>query len=84
MIKFKEFLEEVKKPTGKLKDACWKGYTAIGTKEKNGKQVPNCIPEEVHEYLSESKVDVDGTTHKFIVDPAYDNYRTSQIGRAHV
>lgn len=29
-----------------LKDACWKGYTAIGTKKKNGKTVPNCVPEE--------------------------------------
>jgi hypothetical protein len=46
MKTFKQFMEEVKKPTGKLKDACWKGYTAVGTKEKNGKTVPNCVPEE--------------------------------------
>jgi hypothetical protein len=46
MKTFKQFLEEVKKPTGKLKDACWKGYTAVGTKEKNGRTVPNCVPEE--------------------------------------
>ena len=44
MLSFKHFLEEVKKPTGKLKDACWKGYTAVGTKEKNGRTVPNCVP----------------------------------------
>ena len=37
--------EAVEKPTGELKDACWKGYTAIGTKMKNGKEVPNCVPE---------------------------------------
>jgi hypothetical protein len=24
--------------------ACWKGYTQAGMKDKNGKQVPNCIP----------------------------------------
>lgn len=36
--------EEVKKPTGKLKKACWKGYTAVGMKMKNGKKVPNCVP----------------------------------------
>lgn len=47
MLNFKQFLEEVKKPTGKLKDACWKGYTAVGTKEKNGRTVPNCVPESV-------------------------------------
>lgn len=44
MISFKTFISEVKEPTGKLKDACWKGYTAVGTKEKNGKTVPNCVP----------------------------------------
>jgi dephospho-CoA kinase len=37
-------MEEVKKPTGKLKDACWKGYTAVGMKMKNGRKVPNCVP----------------------------------------
>jgi len=38
--------EKVDKPTGGLKDACWKGYTAVGMKMKNGKKVPNCVPEE--------------------------------------
>ena len=27
-----------------LEDACWPGYEAIGTKEKDGRQVPNCVP----------------------------------------
>lgn len=27
-----------------LKKACWKGYEAVGMKEKNGKKVPNCVP----------------------------------------
>ena len=26
-------------------DPCWKGYKQIGMKKKNGKQVPNCVPE---------------------------------------
>jgi hypothetical protein len=50
MKSFKQYLEEIKKPTGELKKACWKGYTAVGTKEKNGRTVPNCVPEEI-EYL---------------------------------
>ena len=37
MKKFKELKENLKK-------ACWKGYEAIGTKTKNGKEVPNCVP----------------------------------------
>ena len=36
--------EEVKEPTGDLKSACWKGYTAVGMKMKNGRKVPNCVP----------------------------------------
>lgn len=39
-----ELTEEVKPPTGDLKDACWKGYTAVGMKMKNGRKVPNCVP----------------------------------------
>ena len=23
---------------------CWPGYKQVGTKMKNGKQVPNCVP----------------------------------------
>jgi len=31
---------------------CWRGYHPVGTKNKNGKEVPNCVPvnEEVDEY----------------------------------
>ena len=47
MKTFKQFVAEVKKPTGKLKDACWTGYTAVGMKMKGGRKVPNCVPEEV-------------------------------------
>ena len=32
-----------------LAEACWKGYKAVGGKIKNGKQVPNCVPESVNE-----------------------------------
>ena len=32
------------KATGELKKACWAGYTAIGTKKKGGRTVPNCVP----------------------------------------
>lgn len=42
--KLREILEGVKEPTGDLKNACWKGYTAVGMKMKNGRKVPNCVP----------------------------------------
>jgi hypothetical protein len=28
-----------------LEDACWEGYEPIGTKIKDGREVPNCVPE---------------------------------------
>ena len=32
-----EYINEDKNP-------CWKGYEMVGMKEKDGKQVPNCVP----------------------------------------
>ncbi|MCC9165363.1 hypothetical protein [Pontibacter harenae] len=29
----------------KEKDPCWKNYEQVGMKEKDGKQVPNCVPQ---------------------------------------
>ncbi len=36
ILRYKEFLSEKKNP-------CWKGYKQIGTKNKEGKVVPNCV-----------------------------------------
>ena len=43
------------KATGELKDACWKGYTAVGTKKKGGRTVPNCVPVKKSEHAEEMK-----------------------------
>ena len=32
-----------KKKSATKENPCWKGYEKIGMKEKNGKQVPNCV-----------------------------------------
>ena len=37
----------------KTENPCWKGYHPVGTKEKDGKTVPNCVPK------NESTVDED-------------------------
>jgi len=39
---FNEFITEKKKVAPK--GVCWPGYEMIGTKKKNGKRVPNCVP----------------------------------------
>ena len=50
--------KELAKMSSKLKttleslneaDPCWKGYQQIGMKKKNGKEVPNCVPESIQE-----------------------------------
>jgi hypothetical protein len=35
-----------KKRTLKNSNPCWDGYKPVGTKKKNGKTVPNCVPKE--------------------------------------
>lgn len=43
--------------TYKVEEACWKGYKQIGMKDKNGKQVPNCVPES--EEVNEAEIESD-------------------------
>jgi uncharacterized protein YecA (UPF0149 family) len=43
--KVEESLEE-KKLKKDDDDPCWDGYVKLGTKKKNGKEVPNCVPME--------------------------------------
>jgi len=37
-------LDEAGRMQGGGKDPCWKGYKMIGTKNKAGREVPNCVP----------------------------------------
>jgi hypothetical protein len=39
-------LEPFIKEAKKMKNPCWKNYKMVGTKTKNGKEVPNCVPKE--------------------------------------
>lgn len=43
---FKDYfnLAEAKKKISAKDDPCWKGYKMVGTKNKGGKEVPNCVP----------------------------------------
>ncbi len=45
-LAFKDYfaLEEAKKTITKKEDPCWSGYHMVGTKNKGGKEVPNCVP----------------------------------------
>lgn len=41
MIRLSEIMNE--------QDPCWKGYKQVGMKDKDGREVPNCVPESVNE-----------------------------------
>jgi hypothetical protein len=43
-----DYYNESKKPSLKnpSDNPCWKGYKPVGTKKKNGRTVPNCVPKE--------------------------------------
>lgn len=45
-LSFKDYaaLAEAKKKMSAKDDPCWKGYKMVGTKQKGGKEVPNCVP----------------------------------------
>jgi len=41
-----------------IDEACWKGYQQYGMKEKDGRQVPNCVPvEEAESYCEQCLVE---------------------------
>ena len=39
------------------KSPCWKGYKQIGMKEKDGKEVPNCVPIDEAFFIGENKIE---------------------------
>ena len=65
--KFKKELDNAGKPLGhmtgmekkefysKVEEACWDGYKKVGMKEKDGKQVPNCVPDKDNKIPKEKK-----------------------------
>lgn len=46
-MKFKKFAEKLEKDKD---DPCWDDYVQVGTKMKNGKEVPNCVPKNNESY----------------------------------
>jgi hypothetical protein len=40
------------------KDPCWEGYKQVGMKDKNGKQVPNCVSSNDEKNYSKAKDDI--------------------------
>lgn len=43
---------ETKRKITAKNDPCWSGYHMVGTKSKDGKEVPNCVPVNENEEMS--------------------------------
>jgi hypothetical protein len=72
--------EEYMKVDEAKKNPCWDGYEKVGTKQKNGKEVPNCVP--VEESNSKFHSDVEYQhKHKFVTGhkPSFDKVEHSPI-----
>ena len=75
----KALIQEVVEEVSKMENPCWKGYKAYGTKNKGGKEVPNCVPvneEEVEEIYESTKWDIipEGDEHTCEGDEFYEMY----------
>ena len=75
-------LESIRKEKmADLEDACWEGYEPIGTKIKDGKEVPNCVP------IQNKKVFSTDTEKHEVVGPAMipdkEIYRRDDYGNAY-
>ena len=69
------YMESVneKKLVKKKDDPCWDGYVQAGTKTKDGKEVPNCVP--MDEALEEAKrLRKEDDLEKDDDDPCWDGY----------
>lgn len=57
--------------TEKNDDPCWKGYRQLGMKKKGGKEVPNCIPEDVEEVTLEEAEEIFGDLDESLTEAEY-------------
>lgn len=65
MIKLLDLIAEAK--------PCWKGYKQIGMKEKDGRQVPNCVP--INEDIIDGKIECEKCGWKWdLVDGGQEPY----------
>lgn len=62
------------------KDPCWTGYTQVGMKKKNGREVPNCVPSKGVEKAKGYKEEVKEA--KTIQGTALDKFRQAAAERA--
>lgn len=73
--KISSLIHEVIEETN-MENPCWKGYKAYGTKEKDGKNVPNCVP------VKEQSDETDSLAQKFFLG-AYNHIKKNGQKKTH-
>lgn len=70
---FKSLIKQIIKEEND--NPCWKGYQKFGTKMKNGKEVPNCIPinEEIDENKKNFSLVIDKQSNRYFLTKKDDN-----------
>lgn len=70
----KLIIENWRKYLTEEEDPCWEGYEMIGTKQKDGKEVPNCVPmqKESEEFYEVDALNED-EEYYHITDATYDD-----------
>jgi hypothetical protein len=56
-LKYSQDFRGINLQEGGLEDACWEGYTAVGTKMLDGREVPNCVPDPNEELEAQPTID---------------------------
>lgn len=74
--------QSMKTESKKKKKPCWKNYKMVGTKEKNGKTVPNCVPESAN--LEEAKKAIKNPHFKKIVKYLKSNFSSRTLAGFHL
>jgi hypothetical protein len=62
-------------------DPCWEGYEMIGKKEKNSKEVPNCVPKKasINKYIGPNGEIYDASQSENIENKILNNYKKSHV-----
>jgi len=65
------------------KKACWKGYKQVGFKTKDGKKVPNCVPDSEDEISEQNPVEesYDEELNESEIPERYKNLGFTEVGK---
>lgn len=82
VVNYKFYTNRFQEEAGDLKDACWKGYKAVGLKDKGGRKVPNCVPENTEESQQVQELNLGKTVKRAVTGTDLDSRIAKEIDLA--